>query len=145
LKGEYKLQSPTSEIAMIQTAVQTMVQIKQHELPLSQFRIMEVMLNTEQPFEEWKQSEMERFLFSPEMAAFRKKIMLEEADIEIAGDEGMSLEEFEQGAAQQLAGRPGVNDTVRGSAARSASRAGAPLSALPGGPKPDTVAPGVVR
>lgn len=141
LKGEYKLQSPTSRIAMIQTAIQALVMITQHRLPLSRFRIMELMLDSEQPFEEFKQSEIERVLLGDAMAAWREKILLEEADVDMAGDEGMSIEEFERTAAPQLAGQPGVNQTIRGNAARSASRAGAPLSALPGGPKPTTVAP----
>jgi hypothetical protein len=141
LKGEYKLQSPTSRIAMIQTAIQALVMITQHRLPLSRFRIMEVMLDSEQPFEEFKQSEIERFLLGDRMAAWRDKIMEEEADIEMAGDEGMGMEEFERTAAGPLAGAPGVNQTIRGAAARSASRAGAPLSALPGGPKPTVTAP----
>jgi hypothetical protein len=140
LKGRYKLQTPTSEIAMIQTAIQAMVQIKREGLPLSIFRVMEVMLDIEQPYEEFTQAEVERFLFSEEMAAWRMKILLEEADVEMAGDEGMSMEEFE-GRGGVGGAEPGVNQTVRGSAARSASRAGAPLSALPGGPKPATVAP----
>jgi hypothetical protein len=138
LKGEFKLQAPTSQIAMIQTAIQAMVQIKQQRLPLSMFRIMEVMLDHEQPFEEFKQSEIERFLTGDAMAAWREKNWLEEAEVELAEGEGMSMDEFEQRAGNLP---PGVNQTVRGSAARSANRAGAPLSAQPGGPKPATVAP----
>jgi hypothetical protein len=138
LKGEFKLQAPTSQIAMIQTAIQAMVQIKQARLPLSIFRVMEVMLDIEQPFEEFKQSEIERFLTGDAMAAWREKNWLEEAEVELAEGEGMTMEEFEQRAGNLP---PGVNQTVRGSATRSASRAGAPLSALPGGPKPATVAP----
>jgi hypothetical protein len=141
LQGEFKIQAPTSKIAMIQTGIQAMVQIRQQQLPIDLFWIMENYLDIELPFEQFKHSEITRFLLSPEMANWRMKIMQEEADIEIAGDEGMSMEEFERGAAPQLAGAPGVNQTIRGSAARSAGRAGAPLSALPGGPKPTVVAP----
>lgn len=141
LSGEFKIQAPVSKIAMIQTGIQAMVQIRQQQLPIDLFWIMENYLDIELPFEQFKHSEITRFLLSPEMANWRMKIMQEEADIEIAGDEGMSMEEFERGAAPQLAGRPGVNETVRGSAARSAGRAGAPLSAAPGGPTPTEVAP----
>ncbi len=141
LQGEFKIQAPTSKIAMIQTGIQAMVQIRQQQLPIDLFWIMENYLDIELPFEQFKHSEITRFLLSPEMANWRMKIMQEEADIEIAGDEGMSMEEFERGAAPQLAGAPGVNETIRGSAARSAGRAGASLSALPGGPKPTVTAP----
>lgn len=138
LKGEFKLQAPVSQIAMLQTAIQAMIQIKQQRLPLSMFRVAEVMMSIEQPFEEFKQSEIERFLMSDKMAAWREQNWLEEADVVIAEEAGMSLEEFEQNEAQHL--QPGMNETVRGEAARSASRAGAPLSAQPGGPKPTVTA-----
>jgi hypothetical protein len=137
LKGEFKLQAPVSQIAMIQNAIATMTQIVQHRLPIDLFWVEETMLDIEQPYEMFKNSEATRFLLSEEMAAWRMQILLEEADVELAGDEGMSMEEFD--------GRgklpPGVNQTVRGSAARSANRAGAPLSAQPGGPKPVVTAP----
>jgi hypothetical protein len=140
LKGEFKLQAPVSQIAMLQTAIQAMTQIKAQRLPLSIFRVAEVMMDIEQPFEEFKQSEIERFLMSDAMAAWREKNWLEEADVELAEGEGVSMEEFEQRGGVRGA-EPGVNQTIRGSAARSANRAGAPLSAQPGGPKPAVVAP----
>jgi len=148
LKGEYKLQAPVSQIAMIQTGIQAMVQIKQYELPIDMMWVMQVYLDIEQPFEMFKHSEITRFLTSPKMMQWRMTIMEEEADVELAGDEGMDLEEYERMAAGLLSKRPGVNATIRGEAARSAARAGAPLSALPGGTELRTrpqVAPATVR
>jgi hypothetical protein len=148
LKGEYRLQTPVNQIAMIQTAISTMQAIAPGEpLPIDLFYIMEEFLNIEQPHDMMKRSEVTRFLLSPKMRAFREKILLEEADVDLADDEGMAVEEalLALGDDPQLAG---VADAIRqkaggglGGEARGAGRAGAPLSALPGGRQPQRVAP----
>jgi hypothetical protein len=148
LKGEYRLQTPVNQIAMIQTAISTMQAIAPGEpLPIALDWVMEEMLNIEQPWEMFKRSETTRFFLSPTMRKFREDIMLDEADVDVAADEGMSVED----ALAALGDDPrlaGVADAIRqkaggglGPEARGAGRAQAPLSALPGGQQPNTVAP----
>ncbi len=147
LKGEYRLQTPVNQIAMIQTAISTMQAISPGEpLPIDPFYIMEEFLGIEQPHEMMKRSEVTRFLLSPTMRKWREGILLDEADVDLAGDEGMSVED----ALAALGDDPrlaGVADAIRqktgvmGPEARGAARAQAPLSSQAGGPQPNVVAP----
>lgn len=147
LKGEYRLQTPVNEIAMIQTAINVMQIIEAANLPIDLFYVMEKYLDMEQPFEMFKRSEVTKFLRSPEMARWRTKILLEEADVELQGDEWVSPEDFEQ----QYAGRipPEMAEFARqkmgggalGPEAMGARRAGSPGAAQPGGQRPQLVAP----
>ncbi len=142
LKGDYKPRVPINEIAMIQTAIATMQAIDASNLPIDQFYIMERYLDIEQPHQMWQRSLKTRLIRRPEVEDWYSKIMLEEADIELGGDEGISIEEFEALAAGMP---PGAADVVRqkvgvqGSEAKSAGIRGAPFSRQPGGPRPQEV------
>ncbi|OGF16060.1 MAG: hypothetical protein A2W00_13325 [Candidatus Eisenbacteria bacterium RBG_16_71_46] len=141
LKAEYRLSTPTNEIAMIQTAVQMMQAIDQQNLPLDMFWVMEKFLNIEQPYKMFKDAEVTRFLRSPKMAAWREKLLLEEAEVELAEDEFVTAQEFEQRYAGKLP--PQMEQFARqrlGNEAVGAGIAQSPYSRSPGGPQPENVA-----
>src|SRR3990167_7433566 len=82
LKGEYKLRVPAvNQLAIYQTAMGMLAQAPQ--VGLNPARIMENMLDIEQPLEEWKQSVMWRAATSPETADRLLRQYLDEADDEL--------------------------------------------------------------
>ncbi|KKL95885.1 hypothetical protein LCGC14_1850100 [marine sediment metagenome] len=102
--SEYKPKIPTDTRADLALAVDVLERIgnPNSSIPLSPPYIMENYLDIKKPFEELQRAETWRFLQSPEMKQWRMKKLLEEADVELQGDEGVSQQEFQQQFAGQI-------------------------------------------
>ena len=120
-----------------------MERVKAGELPIDLFWIMEHFLDIEQPVDMFKQAVKSRFITSPKMWQWQEQKLLEEADVRIADEEGMSLQTFED----QFAGRvsPQQANLIRtmadptGELRGSNQAARGPTGGPSGGPQPQEV------
>ena len=113
LTAEYKPRIPTDSRADLALAVDVLERIgnPNSNIPLSPPFVMENFLGIKKPFEELRRAETWRFLQSPEMKEWRMKKLLEEADVELRGDEEVGLQEFQQQFAGQIP--PQMEELVR--------------------------------
>lgn len=94
-EGEYKLRLPANRRADLEQGISMMERVKASELPIDLFWIMEEFLDIEQPIQMFKQAVKSRFITSPRMWKWQEDKLLEEADVRLADEEGISLEQFE--------------------------------------------------
>ena len=139
LKGEYKLRVPAvNQLAVLQTGMAMLREATQ--VGLNPARIMEKLMDIEQPLEEWRASVMWRAATSPQVQDRLLAQYLDQADADVdAEDEGLSIGEMEGEFAamtpeQQArgAGAVGALRQFAGAAAQGAGRAGSPFSTMPG-------------
>ena len=71
-----------------------MEQAKRSGLPISPAWVMENILDISQPMEEFKRSITWELLQSEESKAFYRKLLVKEAEIDMADDEGMDMSEL---------------------------------------------------
>ena len=148
--SEYRPSIPTDKRADLSLAVDVLERIGNPEsnVPLSPPFVMENYLGIKKPFEELRRAETWRFLQSPRMREWRINKLLEEADVELQGDEGVSLAEFRQQFEGQIppqmeqlvnervgGGQPNSNGAVR-SINQTTRQEGIPFARQPGGAKP---------
>ena len=142
-EGEYRLRLPQNRRADIEQGIGLMERVKAGELPIDLFWIMENFLDIEQPVKMFKQAVKSRFITSPRMWQWQEQKLLEEADVRIADEEGMSLATFED----QFAGRvsDGQANLIRtmadptGELRGSNQAARGPTGGPSGGPQPQEV------
>lgn len=101
LKGDYKLRLPQDRRATIEQGISILERIKVGNLPLDEFWAMEEFLDIEQPALHFKNALKTKFILADETFNWQMKQLLQEVDISLADQEGISLEQFEQ----QFAGR----------------------------------------
>jgi len=153
LKTSFKLRIAQNERADWDGAISFMERSRQSGLPIPPSFFMEKLMGIEQPAQMLEEALMWDLLLSDEAKQFQMKQLLDEADIILGEDEGMGIEEFltqtqgqlppeiQQLLAAQVAG-PGPNGGGGGGKrtlgeTQGGMRAGAPMSTLPTGPKPD--------
>jgi hypothetical protein len=126
-------------------ALKMAVESKAAGIPISWPYIAETLMGIEQPFDMFKDAVSWWNLTSPPVMEAMNRHWLEEAEIELGGDEGLSVREFldrylnippqlKNAIVQRAtngAGGAGVNPQTRG-----AIRAASPFSAERGGPQP---------
>ena len=143
LKGDYQLSTVVNQRADFDLGMSLLERADAISAPMSPEFIASKFWGMEQPLVEWKKKLVWDFIRSPELRKWQMDKLLEEADVGLAEDEGMSLEEFEQIAAQGNIPEPALS-TIRQKAGggvnpqtQGAIQAGAPFSRGPGGPKPE--------
>lgn len=96
LKGDYQLSTVANEEARFDLGMSLLERADATNAPLSPEFIATKFWGIEQPLVEWKKKLVWDFIRSPELRKFQMDKLLEEADVGLAEDEGMSIEEFEQ-------------------------------------------------
>lgn len=159
LKGKYAPRVMMNKRAEEQLAIAGMIQVAENNLPFPPPDFFAERLSIEQPLEAFKRTLKWKFLQSDEMTAALMKQIQEEAQVEIAQDEGMSIEEL-QGVFPRLppeaqaaimerlrgngAGPPGAGAGAGGGGptglgagdANSLMKAAVPFGRAAGGPDP---------
>ena len=145
LKVEFAPKLPQNRRADFDMGLKLAIESKAAGIPISWDWIAETLMGIEQPFDEFKRAVSWWNLTSPPVMDAMNRHWLEEAEIELGGDEGLSVREFidrylnippdiKSALVQRAtngAGGASVNPQTRG-----AIRAGAPFSSRPGGPQP---------
>ena len=143
LKVDYRLRMPVNKIAAVQTGIDVMERAQRSGLPISPEWVMEEMMGIEQPWEEFKRAITWRNLLSPAVMEAMNRHWLQEAEVDLGGDEGLTVQEFMEGyvnippdlkrlmVEHATGGGGGMGPEGRG-----AGVAGAPFSRRPGGPQP---------
>ena len=154
LKSEYKMQLPVSRRADIQLMISSMEQAKAAGLPISPAWIMENVGDIQRPMEEYKRSITWELLMADETKAFYKKLLAQEAEMDMNESEGMEIAEImrlvqsgqlDPAVAQQFAqlatGQSAATGGTPGRATSRFARAGIPFSTNPTGPQPEQAVP----
>ena len=146
LKGEYKLRIPQNRRADIEQGLSMMERVKAGDLPIDLFWVMENFLDIKQPTQHFKDALKTKFILSDELLQWQMKQLLQEVDVAMADQEGMSLDQFEQQFASRVP--PQLAEMVRSRAGpqsngrdptgelQGATQAANTFSRAPGGPKP---------
>ena len=164
LKGEYVLRVPISKRADFDLGISAMERIAQGKLPISMATVSSTFMDVEDPHKEYEESLVWSFLMSDEVRQLHQDELVKELKGDIAGDEGMALDEFMKASAewppevrmavlQEVLGPQGAQPAVPTDAGGAGSafgggggiapdtqgrlRAGKPLMVQPGGPKPE--------
>lgn len=156
LKAEFKLRVAQNDRADLDLMVSILERRKQSGLAISPAWIMQKLGNIEQPYQMLEESEVWDLIESDEVKAWRRKRLMEKADIVLGEDVSMPLSQAQQYLAQlppQVAAAlmntavqpPGQNGGGGGGRrlmgdTMGALRAGSPMSTLPTGPNPAEIA-----
>ncbi len=143
IKTEFKPKLPQNRRADFDLAMSMAERAKAAGIPVSWPWIAQELMGIEQPYIMFREAVTWWNLTSPPVLEAMNRHWLEEAEIDLGGEEGLTVQELLSGyldippdLKQLMAGAQngggGVNPQTRG-----AIRAGAPFSARPGGPGPD--------
>ena len=142
LKVEFAPKLPQNRRADFDMAMNMAERSKAAGIPISWPWIAETLMGIEQPFDMFRDAVSWWNLTSPPVLEAMNRHWLEEAEIELGGDEGLSVREFldrylnippqmKSTIVQRATNGGAVNPQTRG-----AIRAASPGSAAPGGPQP---------
>ena len=164
LKGEYSLRVPINKRADLDLMISAMERVTQSKLPISMAYLLGSLGDIEEPYKMYEESLVWDFLMSEPVRALHQNELVKELKGDIAGDEGMAVEEFLKESAEwppevrmavlqevlgpgAMQGQPPTDGGGAGSAygggggmageTQGALRAGKPFMAAPGGPKPE--------
>lgn len=143
IKTEFKPKLPQNRRADFDLAISMAERAKAAGIPISWPWIAQELMGIEQPYIMFREAVTWWNLTSAPVLEAMNRHWLEEAEIDLGGDEGLSVQEF---LSQYLDIPPDVKQLMMGGQGgdgrvnpqtRGAVRAGAPFSAAPGGPGPD--------
>lgn len=117
LKGDYRMRVPLNLRADLDLMVNLIERVMQNKLPVSIPMIMSKLGGIEDPFHQFEESRVWAWMLSPEADQLFTKTMVKEVEGDLAGDEGMDIEEFMRKSENWPAGmRAAVLQEVMGTA-----------------------------